>query len=196
MTRREVTVPPDWASAAREAYLAGTPVAELAVRHKASSGKLYGWIDRIVNVDGSYLDAPVPRRRVLTASASEASRLARATLVRRLWRAADTQMSQLERRIAALDPAAPPSDAEAKALGLIARIVRELVALDLAATHKPTGEDRDDDRPLTAAERGRESARIAQLRADISRRLAGADASTEAGVSGGDNAGDDGADGP
>lgn len=187
--------PPVWAAAARTAYLEGTPVSQLEKAYGVSASTLYGWIDRIITEDGHYSEAPVPRRRPFAGAAGGVSRASRATLVRRLWRAADAQMSQLERRIAALDPAAPPGDAEAKALGLIARIVRELVALDLAATPKPTGEDRDDDRPLTSAERGREDARIAQLRADIARRLAGADEGTEAGVSGRDIASDDGTDG-
>lgn len=190
--------PPVWAAAARTAYLAGTPVSQLEKAYGVSASTLYGWIDRVITADGGFVEAPVPRRRPFAGAAGGISRAGRATLVRRLWRAADAQMSQLERRIAALDPAAPPGDAEAKALGLIARIVRELVALDAAqgaGEARVSREDPDHEQPLTAAGREREAARIAQLRAEIARRLAGADDAGAAEAAGDDDAADDGADG-
>jgi hypothetical protein len=188
-------VPPGWATEAREAYLAGETLASLQRRHQASVAMLYTWIDRVVGEDGSIRQAPVPRRRRLAAAASPAARSGRATLVRRLWRAADAQMCQLERRIAALDPQAPPGDAEAKALGLIARIVRELVALDAAANETAGGHSADD-RALSAAERSREGARVAKLRAEIARRLAVDVDDAAPGSAGADDAADDRDPGP
>lgn len=193
MARIALSGPPVWASAARQAYLDGTSLAKLQATYKASPSTLYIWIDRVVAADGSITLQPVPRRRIAAPGPSAAQQTLRVALVRRLWRAADAQMRQLERRIAALDPEAPPGDAEAKALGLIARIVRELMTLDAAsaASHKPSGGEKDDERPFSAADRERETARIAQLRAEIARRLAGDDDGAEAVDAGRDDSGYD-----
>lgn len=62
-------------------------------------------------------------------------KLPRDKLVQRLWAAAEAEMTALEARLTALPPGDPLREEGAKALGLLARLIKDLMALDAA---KPT----------------------------------------------------------
>jgi hypothetical protein len=63
----------------------------------------------------------------------------RERLVSRLWKAAEAEMTALEARLNALPPGDPSREEGAKALGLLARLVKDLLALDAA---RPSGSNK------------------------------------------------------
>lgn len=139
---------PAGAALARQLYLEGLPMAEIARRTGLSPGSVYYWIDREVAADGSATLSPLRRRRPLTPG-PRAAAAARGHLLGRLWRAAERQLDEIEQRLHAGDAeAAPrlPADAEkdARALAVLARTLRELAALE-ADAHKTRKARADDD---------------------------------------------------
>lgn len=146
---------PATAGLARRLYAEGVPIAEICARTGLSTGAAYHWIDREVGEDGSVRLAPIGRRagKVYTAGrdAAQPGESPRVRLLKRLWRAAERQVADIEARAKRFDPAegeAPPraaADAEkdARALALLARTLRELVAAEEDATVKPE-KDADD----------------------------------------------------
>ncbi len=88
----------------------------------------------------------------------------RKAVVTRLWRAAKRQLEAHEARLEELPKGAAAAESDAKALAVLARTVRELVALDGAAASqecKPTDE-------LSPAAGLRH---VAELRKELARRL-------------------------
>ena len=73
-----------------------------------------------------------------------ASKLPRDKLVQRLWAAAEAEMTALEARLTALPPGDPLREEGAKALGLLARLIKDLLALDAARPTAQTGGGADD----------------------------------------------------
>jgi hypothetical protein len=88
----------------------------------------------------------------------------RKTVVNKLWSAARRQLAAHEARLDGLAPGAAASESEAKALAILARTVRELVALEASTSTQATKASDD----LTAAA-GLEQ--LAGLRAELARRL-------------------------
>ncbi len=88
----------------------------------------------------------------------------RKAVVTRLWRAAQRQLDAHEARLDELPKGAAANESEAKALAVLARTVRELVALDAAA---PGREDRSNDDLSPAAG----LRHVAELRKELARRL-------------------------
>lgn len=88
----------------------------------------------------------------------------RKAVVTRLWRAAQRQLDAHEARLEELPKGAAASESEAKALAVLARTVRELVALDAAS---PGREDRSTDELSPAAG----LRHVAELRKELARRL-------------------------
>jgi hypothetical protein len=91
----------------------------------------------------------------------------RATLVDRLWRAADRQAAEIEARLASDEAADKDRERDARTLAVLARTVRELMAID-GKQDKPSRETEQDDpmpRDLDAL-RDALAARIGQLRAE------------------------------
>ncbi|MFG1424417.1 helix-turn-helix domain-containing protein [Roseixanthobacter liquoris] len=135
-------IPPKAAGQARALYEAGTPIRQIAAETGLSLASVYFWADRIVEKDGTVHHAPAPRRYVGRTTKSP-SRSRRRAFLARLWHAAERQMDEIDARIAALDaadasparpgargPGARDSEKDAKALAVLARVVRELGALD------------------------------------------------------------------
>lgn len=88
----------------------------------------------------------------------------RKAVVTRLWRAAQRQLDAHEARLEELPKGAAATESEAKALAVLARTVRELVALDAAS---PGREDKaNDDLSPAAGLR-----HVAELRKELARRL-------------------------
>lgn len=135
---------------ARRLYLEGASMAEIRRQTGFASSNAYYWIDREMAPDGSFSFSPVPRRTAHPpggrpagerpgAVARPSGRPDRRGLLRRLWRAAERQINEIETRLArATEPAsageAPraPADTEkdARALAVLARTLRELSVLD------------------------------------------------------------------
>ncbi len=88
----------------------------------------------------------------------------RKAVVTRLWRAAQRQLDAHEARLDEVPKGAAASESEAKALAVLARTVRELVALDAAS---PGREDRSNDDLSPAAG----LRHVAELRKELARRL-------------------------
>jgi hypothetical protein len=90
--------------------------------------------------------------------------VARKAVVTRLWRAAQRQLDAHEARLDELPKGAAASESEAKALAVLARTVRELVALDATT---PGREDKSIDELSPAAG----LRHVAELRKELARRL-------------------------
>jgi hypothetical protein len=167
------TAPPLWAADVRAAYLRGEPMRAIcAMAGHVSPANVYKWIDRIIAADGSVMRSPVARRHRLGnrdagASVAEPEVLPRQDLLNRLWAAAERQMRAIEERFASLEPGDSVGEADAKALGFVARLVKELAALDEL---NKNGERDDEAHTATTDE-----AAIAELRGAIARQLAGLD---------------------
>ncbi len=69
----------------------------------------------------------------------------RERLVTRLWKAAEKEMAALEARLAALPLDDPAREEHSKALGLLARLVKDLMALDAASPARAGTEERQGD---------------------------------------------------
>jgi hypothetical protein len=90
--------------------------------------------------------------------------LSRKAVVSQLWRAAKRQIDTHEEHLADLPKGTTASEADAKALAVLARTVRELVTID-----EPPGtrKDKRTDDPSPADD----LRHVAQLRQDLARRL-------------------------
>lgn len=86
----------------------------------------------------------------------------RERLVTRLWKAAEKEMTALETKLAALPPGDPAREEGAKALGLLARLVKDLMALDAAS---PAGAGDAEDR------QGGANFDLERFRAGLARKL-------------------------
>lgn len=90
--------------------------------------------------------------------------IGRKAVVTKLWRAAKRQLEAHEARLDELPKGAAAAESDAKALAVLARTVRELVALDGAAASQEGKSDND----LTPAAGLRH---VAELRKELARRL-------------------------
>lgn len=129
--------PPEPAARVRTLYAAGCSVRAIRAETGLSNGRIYYWLDHDLGADGLPRPRPLPRRRrrqpLSPARAVERRRL----LAQRIWHAAEAQVSDIEARLAALET--PPGQAErdVRALAVLARVVRDLSALDAAAPPAP-----------------------------------------------------------
>ena len=98
--------------------------------------------------------------------AAKARRLTvgRKAVVTKLWRAAQRQLDAHEARLDELPKGAAASETDAKALAVLARTVRELVALE--ATTAGRGDKSNDDLSPAAGLR-----HVAEVRKELARRL-------------------------
>jgi hypothetical protein len=104
-------------------------------------------------------DAPV-----LPAAKGRRLPVARKLVVNKLWRAARRQLDAHEAHLDGLPQGAAASEGDAKALAVLARTVRELVALDAASASKE-GRSDDDFSPAAGLRH------VAELRQNLARRL-------------------------
>ncbi|KPH80559.1 hypothetical protein [Bosea vaviloviae] len=99
---------------------------------------------------------PAAKRRALPPS--------RKAVVAKLWRAAKRQLDAHEARLEELPKGAGASEADAKALAVLARTVRELVAMEAT----PAGREDTSSNDLLPADGLRH---VAELRKELARRL-------------------------
>ena len=90
--------------------------------------------------------------------------VSRKAVVGQLWRAAKRQIDTHEEHLADLPKGTTASEADAKALAVLARTVRELVAIEEPPA---TRKDKHTDEPSAADD----LRHVAQLRQDLARRL-------------------------
>ncbi|WP_377846749.1 hypothetical protein [Bosea sp. UC22_33] len=90
--------------------------------------------------------------------------VSRKAVVGQLWRAAKRQIDTHEEYLADLPKGTTASEADAKALAVLARTVRELVAIDEPPVAR---KDKHTDEPSAADD----LRHVAQLRQDLARRL-------------------------
>lgn len=144
---------------ARRLYLEGASMAEIRRQTGLSSAGVYYWIDREMGPDGTFLFNPVPRRtahpvggqpakaREEKSSASPSGKPDRRGLLKRLWRAAERQIDEIEDRLArTADPSdapRPEPEKDARALAVLARTLRELTALEAEARKRRKAKDQD-----------------------------------------------------
>ena len=90
--------------------------------------------------------ASQPRKR-RTASTARVRKLSgdRAALVKRMWRAADTQVREIENRLLRDAPEPLERERDARVLAVLAKTLRELSALDETREDKQTVTPVDDD---------------------------------------------------
>lgn len=83
----------------------------------------------------------IPARRLSSVAPTRRRRL-----VKRLWQTAERQVEEIDRRLQALRDDPQSLEREAKTLALVARTVRDLVALDSEAAMVPRIEEQHDAR--------------------------------------------------
>ena len=134
-------------------------MAEIRRQTGLSSAGVYYWIDREMGPDGTFLFNPVPRRtahpvggqpakvRSAKAPANASGKPDRRGLLKRLWRAAERQINEIEDRLARVaDPSEAPRpepEKDARALAVLARTLRELTALEAEARKRRKAKDQD-----------------------------------------------------
>lgn len=136
---------PEAAERARALYAQGTPVKAISQETGLSTRQIYYWLDREAGADrqpGRPAAAPTARRRRADLARPPGAQ-SRRRLMSRLWKAAERQIGDIETRLgaaalgaeAAEDGAPVKRDAEreARALAVLARVLRELTALEAAA---------------------------------------------------------------
>jgi hypothetical protein len=171
-------IPPD-ALRARELYLAGATMDRIRAETGLSSWTAYRWIDGR-GVSGAPPLPALPRRRPLMRRSRRIAKNERAALVARMMRAADLQVIEIEQRLAQAGQEGQeghvPADREreARVLAVLAKTLRELIALD--ALH-----DNEKPKARSAARRGVKPDRdgdddvpprnLDELRLELSRRL-------------------------
>ncbi len=89
----------------------------------------------------------------------------RRRIVSRLWQTAEKQVDEVENRLAALREDPQALEREAKTLAIIARTVRDLVAIDDEAGASRAAEKRNDNAHLTPARA------LAEFRRELAERL-------------------------
>ena len=115
---------------ARALYAEGASVAAIRAATGMPSGTLYFWLDGGAGQDEERLPVIPRRRAAVLGQRRRAVALARPSLIARLWRTAERQVAEIETRLVSAggDPASLERDA--KTLSVLARTVRDLVALD------------------------------------------------------------------
>jgi hypothetical protein len=163
---------PEQVALARRRYIEGTPVGAIVAEIGATSLRIaYGCFDGEFPDGSGISPAPIPRRRSGVRLFRSGSR--RTALVKRLWRAAEQQVDQIEQRLKDAGLELNERDGNARALAVLVKTLRELVAFDqaTAAKTRKASDDGDDDAvPTDLEELRRELARrieaLAEVRAD------------------------------
>ena len=147
---------------ARQMYFDHATVRSIRAETGFSLDRLYYWLDGAPQADGGTLLPPIPRRVVVVRRSSRPAR--RAALVARMMRAAEMQVHEIEQRLGC-EPAPEGRARDARTLAVLAKTMRELIALDVLTEDKNTDHADDDDAPFDIDELRRELARrVDQIR--------------------------------
>ncbi|TCT07638.1 hypothetical protein [Aquabacter spiritensis] len=162
----------------RALYAEGRAIKDITAETGFSAPRIYAWLDREIAPDGTVRAAPLPRRRLGASGARDPDLRRRRSLANRIWRAAEAQVCEIETRLAALGGAPAEAERDARALAVLARVVRELAALG-AAARKAAADDAApredtaarDDGPPRDDEDARGPADLDSFRRELARRL-------------------------
>lgn len=119
---------------ARALYASGHSIRAIQDETGLRPTRIYFWLDHDLGPDGLPRARPLPRRRPGRSLTPAAAARRRLLLAQRIWRAAEAQVCEIETRLSALDPAPGAAERDARALAVLARVVREMTALDGTAT--------------------------------------------------------------
>ena len=128
---------PETAMRVRQMYADGVTIANILLETKMTLDRVYYWVD-----GGNGRVPALPRRRLVGHGFGARSK--RATIIARMLRVLERQLRDVERRIAAEDldgapepgrdkQAAPQSDRNNRDVALLARSMREVIALEDAS---------------------------------------------------------------
>ena len=155
--------PPEVVALARQLYAVGEPVDSILAQTELSAGTLYKCLA------GRYDDGRgvKPQPMALRRSGIRIRRPGggRAALVARLWSAAEKQVQDIEQRAMAAGLELGERESNARMLAVVARTLRELVAVDRAKEPrgKPAAkEDHDESPPRNVDDLRRELAKKIQ----------------------------------
>jgi hypothetical protein len=165
-----MTPSPETIALARELYRDGVPVTRILVQTRMTVRALYYWIDGGPPSGEGHLP-PLPRRTARHKLPQEADRQ---SFIARLWRAAEKQVRDIERRLGEAGQEAGDRERDARTLAVLVRTLRELAAFDEAAPQQPAVTEDDDPVPTDIDEFRRELAR--RIDALVASRTDGADA--------------------
>lgn len=128
--------PPEMIALGRTFYAKGMPVAEIGKRTSIPHSTLYHHLGVKPPKGGASLP-PIPLRRDQAMRVRRASaKTSRPALIARLWSTAERQVAEIETRLIEAGGDAATLERDAKTLSVLARTVRDLVALDEAGKAK------------------------------------------------------------
>jgi hypothetical protein len=135
--------PPETVALVRRLYAEGwTNKAIMAATGITSVWQLYRCLDGLYP-DGSEMPLPLPkvprRRKMLGRQAN------RKMLIERLWRSAERQVEQIEKRMGKPDTGAEELERDARSAAIVVRMLRELSSLDAAKRDKAKQQNQPDD---------------------------------------------------
>jgi transposase-like protein len=178
-------LPPETVARVRELYSAGElTIAEICRVCGVTEYTLYYWVNGGPRSGPRHLE-PLPHRIAKIPRSGHRRRLRgdRASLVKRMWRAAEAQVRDIEERLLRDAQPADERERDARVLAVLGKTMRDLGAFDQtqadAAPRKDASRDDDDPIPRDVDELRRELARKVEI---LRRRRA------DAGPPGGDGA--------
>jgi hypothetical protein len=127
----------------RQQYVDGVPVAQILAENKVSQRVFYYWLDGGPRDPARRLP-PIPRRQAPRRDGKD-SAAARRQLVARLWGAAERQMDDIEQRLKGVGQESTERERDARALAVLVKTLRELVAFDETHPAAATRTDSEDD---------------------------------------------------
>ena len=160
-----MTLSPETIARIRQQYADGVPVPQICAENGVSQRVLYYWIDG-GPPDPARRLPPIPRRA--PRGGSKNTRETRRQLVAKLWSTAERQVDEIEQRLAGVGQQSSEPERDARALAVLVKTLRELVAFDEAHPAAQTRTEPEDDEPRDMDEFRRDLAR--KMEAIISRR--------------------------
>jgi hypothetical protein len=115
---------PEAAQRARQMYADGKSIAAIKAETGMTGHAIYFWLDGGPVTDGRPALAPIGRRVVRAKEVTPGDRL---TMIARIMRSCDQQISEIERRI---NPSPSQMDQDSRRLAMISRTLNELTAID------------------------------------------------------------------
>lgn len=161
------------AAAVRALYAAGRTLNEIAAATGLRRTRIYFWLDHEIGPDGQPRHQPLKRRRSRYAGWPDEASQRRRRMTERMWRAAEAKVCEIEARMTGLDCAPADAERDARALAVLARVIRELSALDRkpAARPAPDAKDAPAGAPVDEDARADLARDLDSFRRELARRL-------------------------
>jgi hypothetical protein len=142
-------ITPERVALARRRYVENVPVSCILAETGFSMGTLYAALDGAFDDGSGTTPPPIPRRRMIMGQRRKVLRASRISLVARLWRTAERQAREVEKRVDSNAQAPDERERDARLLAVLVKTLRELHALDDAnpkgnAAREPESDDTRD----------------------------------------------------